>query len=37
MHYVVLIYRGIAIPVTGLDRPWVFQQVEAPGFQTICT
>jgi len=31
-----LIYRDKAISITGLDRPWVFQQGEAPGFQTIC-
>ena len=25
--------KGKAIPFTGLDRPWVFQEVEAPRFQ----
>ena len=25
--------KGKAIPITGLDRPWGFQEVEAPRFQ----
>jgi len=31
----IAIFKGKAIPVTGLDRPWGFQEVEAPRFQDI--
>ena len=25
--------KAVGIPITGLERPWGFQEVEAPGFQ----